>query len=142
MIPIVKEYLGLLEDQKVIEKELKRCFEDYKKIRNRLQERKKPLDTRLQKLEEDLKKSILAQNLRGVKYKQYIVAIEEKSAYKPPLEKIIEALENNPVEHYSHDKKMLAKIIADAVKKKCKQTKGKDKNDLSGLCIKIKSVNT
>lgn len=142
MIPYVREYLGLKDDQKGIDVELKRLFDDYKKQRTRLLERKRPIDTRLDFLETHLKQMIHTQNLRGVRYKQYIVALEEKPLFKPQMDKIIDALENNPIEQYSHDKKTLARIIADAVKKKCKLATATNKNDLSKFCIRIRHTPT
>jgi len=122
MVPLVREYIGLSEDKKVIDKELKRCYMDYKKQKERLMEKRKPVETRFKELEKIIKKIIIKKDLPGVKYKNYIFTIEEKVVYKPPVDKIIETLERNPVEHFAHDKKTLAKMIVDAVKKKTRNT--------------------
>jgi hypothetical protein len=95
---------------------------EYKARRDRLLEKRKPVQDRLIKVEDVLKKTILQQKLPGVKYKQYIFTLDKKPVFKHPAEKIMEALENNPLEHYGNDKKALARIIADAVKKKSRKT--------------------
>ena len=122
MIPYVREYLGLMDEKKTMDTEIKRCFMEYKARRDRLLEKRKPVQDRLIKVEDVLKKTILQQKLPGVKYKQYIFTLDKKPVFKHPAEKIMEALENNPLEHYGNDKKALARIIADAVKKKSRKT--------------------
>jgi hypothetical protein len=137
MIPLVREYLGLLEDKQGIDTELKRCFEEYKKVRNRILDRKNPLDRRIRAAEIDLIKMLLRLNLRGVKYQKHTISLDERPVFKQSIDKIIDALENNPLEHYENDKKTLARIINDAVKKKCRNNI--DKNDPASLCIRVKN---
>lgn len=137
MIPLVREYLGLLQDKHSIDMELKRTFEEYKKIRNRIMDRKSPIDERIRSTETDLIKTLLRLNLRGVKYQKQTISLDERPVFKQPIDKIIEALENNHLEHYENDKKTLARIINDAVKKKCRNNI--DKNDPANLCIRVKN---
>lgn len=124
MVPYVREYLGLLRDREVMEHEIKRCFSDYKKTREKLMTKKKPIDDRFGQLEEVIKRTIHHQNLPGVKYKNYIFSLEEKTLYKRPEDKIAEALERN--QNMTNDKKTLAKLIADAVKRKCRRVSDGD----------------
>lgn len=139
MVPYVREYLGLLNDRVVMEEEVKRCFTEYKKTREKLMAKKKPLDERFQKLEELLKKTILHQKLPGVKYKNYIFTLEEKTLYKKPEDKIAETLERNA--HFTQDRKVLARLIADAVKKKCRRPSGEnDGNDTQHMVLKIREL--
>ena len=56
MVPYVREYLGLLRDKEVMEHEIKRCFSDYKKTREKLMTKKKPIDDRFGHVEEIIKK--------------------------------------------------------------------------------------
>lgn len=140
MVPYVREYLGLLDDIAVMDSEIKRCFLEYKDRRERLLAKKKPFADRFQKVEEIIKKTIHHRKLPGVKYKNYIFTMEEKTLYKRPEDKIIEALERNPIEHFAHDRKTLAKLIADAVKKKCRRTPG-GKDDYHNMTLKIREIN-
>lgn len=142
MIPIVREYLGLLEEKNTIDAELKRCFNEYKVQRDKLLQKRRPVDGHLDRVEESLKKAIMAQQLPGVKYKHYIITVEERPIYKPPAEKIIEVLEKNPIEHFTHDKKALARIIADAVKKKIRDTSDDVKKDIKTMGLKIRTLPT
>lgn len=139
MVPYVREYLGLLADIDVMEEEIKRCFLEYKNRREKLLAKKKPLDDRFHKIEEVIKRTIHYQKLPGVKYKNYIFTLEEKIMYKRPEDKIIEALERNPIENFAHDRKTLAKLIADAVKKKCKRVSG-EKTDYQNMALKIREL--
>lgn len=140
MIPFVREYLGLLDEKNMMDAELKRCFNEYKIQRDKLLNKRKPIDEHLERVEEILKKAIMGQKLPGVKYKQYIITLEEKPVYKPQAEKIIEVLETNPIEHFTHDKQALARIIADAIKKKIRDTSDKMKKDIKTLGIKIRTI--
>lgn len=138
MIPYIREFLGLMEDKKKVDGEIKRCFQDYKKQRDRLLEKKKPIEDRFRALEDILKTTILQQKLPGVKFKQYIFSLDKKPVFKHPTEKIMDALENNPLEHY--DRKTLACIIADAIKKKTRRDSvGQDDPSLLELKIRILS---
>lgn len=137
MVPYVREYLGLLEDIQVLDNEIKRCFLEYKNRRDKLMQKKKPFDDRFQKIEEIIKQTIHQQKLPGVKYKHYIFTLEPKTLYKRPEDKIIEALERNPLEHFKHDRKTLAKLIADAVKKKARHITN-EKHDCANMCLKIR----
>lgn len=138
LVPYVREYLGLIEEKNVLDAEMKRCIEDYKKIRERLLNKRRPIHDRVEKLEDILKRTIVSQKLPGIKYKQYVFTIEEKPIYKPSIDKIVDALNHNPIEHFSNDKKTLAKIIADAVKKKIRDHS--DKNDLSNMTLKTRII--
>ena len=120
MVPFVREYLGLLEDIQVIDEEVKRCFIEYKSRREKLMAKKKPLDDRFNKIEDIIKRTIHHRKLPGIKYKHFIFTLEPKKLYKRPEDKIIDALERNPIENFTHDRKTLARLIADAVKKKCR----------------------
>lgn len=140
MVPYVREYLGLLTDIEVMEEEIKRCFMEYKNRREKLIAKKKPLDDRFKKIEEVIKRTIHYQKLPGVKYKNYIFTLEERTMYKRPEDKIIDALERNPIENFTHDRKTLAKLIADAVKKKCKRVSGGEKTDYQDLTLKIREL--
>ena len=142
MIPFVREYLGLLEEKNTIDAELKRCFSEYKIQRDRLLNKKKPVDGHLERVENTLKKAIIGQKLPGVKYKHYIITLEERPVYKPPADKIIEVLEMNPLEHFTHDKKALARIIADAIKKKIRDNSDGLKKDIKTMCLKIRTLPT
>jgi len=142
MIPVVREYLGLLEEKNTIDAELKRCFHEYKIQRDKLLHKRKPVDSHLDRVEDVLKKAILAQELPGVKYKQYIITVEERPVFKPPADKIIEVLENNPIEHFTHDKKALARIIADAVRKKVRDMSDSSKKNVKTLALKIRTLPT
>lgn len=138
LVPYVREYLGLLEDKKVIDSELKRCLDDYRRTRDRLLKKKNPIESRFNKVEETLKNTIIQQKLPGVKYKQYIFTIEEKAVYKPQIDKIMDALHSN--EHFSQDKKALAKIIANAVKKKVRDNSEEAKKNNKHVGIKIRML--
>lgn len=140
MVPYVREYLGLLEELRTMEEEIKRCFLEYKSRKDKLLLKKKPMSDRFQNVEEVIKKTIHHQKLPGVKYKNFIFTLEEKTLYKRPEDKIIDALERNPIEHYTHDRKTLAKLIADAVRKKCRRTPG-EKNDYRTMALKIRELN-
>ena len=59
MIPYVREYLGLMDEKKTMDTEIKRCFMEYKARRDRLLEKRKPVQDRLIKVEDVLKKTIL-----------------------------------------------------------------------------------
>jgi hypothetical protein len=120
-----------------MEEEIKRCFLEYRHRREKLMTKKKPIADRFQKLEDVIKKTIHLQKLPGVKYKNYIFTLEQKTLYKRPEDKIIDALERNPVEHFAHDRKALARLIADAVKKKCRRNPG-EKNDYHAMMLKIR----
>ena len=102
--------------------------------------KKKPLDHRFQKIEEIIKRTIHHQKLPGVKYKSYIFTLEEKKLYKRPEDKIIDALERNPLENFTHDRKTLAKLIADAVKKKSRHLTSGEKTDLQNMCLRIREL--
>lgn len=138
LVPFVREYLGLLEEKRVLDLELRRCLHDYRKARDRILSKRKPIEERFNKVEEIVKKTIVQQKLPGVKYKQYIFTIEEKPVYKPQIDKITEALDRNPVEHFSHDKKTLAKIIVDAVKKKIRDNSDDVKKNHMNMGLKIR----
>lgn len=137
MIPYVREYLGLMDDKKRMDIEIKRCFSEFKLRRDRLLEKRRPVDERLGKVEEVIKKMIIHQKLPGVKYKQYIFTLDKKPVYKHPTEKIMEALENNPLEQYGNDKKALARIIADAIKKKSRKNDNVDDPSVMELRMRI-----
>ena len=137
MIPYVREYLGLMDDKKRMDVEIKRCFAEFKLRRDKLLEKRKPVDDRLAKVEEVIKKTILHQKLPGVKYKQYIFTLDKKPVFKHPAEKIMEALENNPLEQFGNDKKALARIIDDAVKKKCRKNDNADEPSVMELRMRI-----
>jgi hypothetical protein len=138
MVPYVREYLGLMEDLKVLDAEMKRCLLEYKKRREQLVTKKKPMAERYNQIEEVLKKTIHNQKLPGVKYKNYIFTLEEKVLYKRPEDKIAEALERNPVEHFANDRKTLARLIAQAVKKKCKHQPSTRPCDFNNTTLKIR----
>lgn len=138
LVPYVREYLGLLEEKRVLDLELKRCLHDYRKARDRIMSKRKPIEDRFNKVEDIVKRTIVQQKLPGVKYKQYIFTIEEKPVYKPQIDKITEALDRNPVEHFSHDKKTLAKIIVDAVKKKIRDNSDDVKKNHMNMGLKIR----
>ena len=99
------------------------------------------MDEKFNKIEEVIKKTIHSQKLPGLKYKNYIFTLEEKTLYKRPEDKIAEALEKNPVEHFTNDKKTLARLIAAAVKKKCKRTPIGEKNDYKIMALRIRNLN-
>lgn len=139
MVPYVREYLGLLDDIHVIDEEVKRCFMEYKNRREKLLAKKKPLDDRFNKIEEVIKHTIHHQKLPGVKYKHYVFTLEPKTMYKRPEDKIIDALERNPIENFTHDRKTLARLIADAVKKKCRRHSG-EKHDVKTMMLKIREL--
>lgn len=136
MVPYVREYIGLLRDKEVMEHEIKRCFSDYKKTREKLLHKKKPIDDRFGHVEDILKRTIHQQNLPGVKYKNYIFSLEGKTLYKRPEDKIAEALERN--QNMTNDKKTLAKLIADAVKKKCKRVSDGSNGDYKNMVLRIR----
>lgn len=140
MVPYVREYIGLMTDRDVMEEEIKRCFLEYKSRRDKLMAKKKPLDDRFNRIEDVIKRTIHHQKLPGVKYKNYIFTLEEKTLYKRPEDKIIEALERNPIENFTHDRKTLARLIADAVKKKCKRVSG-ERTDYQNMALKIRELN-
>lgn len=140
MVPYVREYLGLLEEIKVLEDEIKRCFMEYKNTREKLMSKKKPMDERFNNIEEVIKRTIYTQKLPGVKYKNYIFTLEEKIMYKRPEDKIAEALERNPMEQFTNDKKTLARLIAAAVKKKCKRTSNGERNDYKVMALRIRNL--
>lgn len=140
MVPYVREYLGLLEDLNVIHTEMKRCLLEYRNRREKLLTKKKPMDDRFQKIENIIKKTIHSQKLPGVKYKNYIFTLEEKTLYKRPEDKIIDALERNPIENFTHDRKTLAKLIADAVKKKSRHIT-RENPTYHHMTLKIREIN-
>lgn len=121
MVPYVREYLGLQEDLRVLKAEEKRCLAEYQKQRGTIRAKLNPLSERFNQVEETIKKTILHKKLPGIKYKQVVFTLGKKAQYKRPEEKIAEALERNPIEHFAHDRKGLARLLAQAVKKKCKQ---------------------
>ena len=138
MVPYVREYLGLLEDISVIDDEIKRCFTDYKKQREKLLAKKKPMNDRFVKIEDIIKNTIHQQKLPGVKYKHYVFTLEPKTLYKRPEDKIIDALEKNPIENFTHDRKTLAKLIVDAVKKKTRNHTSHEKHDCKNMALRIR----
>jgi len=140
LVPFVREYLGLLEEKKILDSEMKRCLTDYRKLRDKLLHKRRPIEERFTKVENVLKKTIIQQKLPGVKYKQYIFTLEERPVYKPQIEKIVEALDRNPIEHFSHDKKTLAKIIVDAVKKKIRDKSDDAKKNHVNMGLKIRVI--
>ena len=140
MVPFVREYLGLLEDIRVIDEEIKRCFVEYKSRRDKLMSKKKPMDDRFNKIEEVIKRTIHHRKLPGVKYKHFIFTLEPKKLYKRPEDKIIDALERNPIENFTHDRKTLARLIADAVKKKCRSVSSHEKNDYKNMALRIREL--
>lgn len=140
MVPFVREYLGLLEDISVIDDEIKRCFVEYKNRRDKLMAKKKPMDDRFSKIEEIIKRTIHYQKLPGVKYKHYVFTLEPKKLYKRPEDKIIDALERNPIENFTHDRKTLARLIADAVKKKCRTVSSTEKHDCKNMELRIREL--
>jgi hypothetical protein len=138
MIPAVHEYLGLKGEKDRLEEELKRCFQIYKMQRNRLLEKKKPINSRIQELESELKKMMITNNLPGFKFKRYIFSLEEKAVFKPPADKIAEALERTHIENYSHNKKGLANLLADAVKKKVRETSQESRQNMKNMVLKMR----
>lgn len=140
MVPYVREYIGLLEDISVLDDEIKRCFLEYKNRRDKLMMKKKPLDDRFNKIEDIIKQTIHHQKLPGVKYKHYVFTLEPKTLYKRPEDKIIDALERNPIENFTHDRKTLARLIADAVKKKCRSVPSNERHDYKNMCLKIREL--
>jgi hypothetical protein len=138
LVPYVREYLGLMEDKKVLDAEVKRRQAEYRKSRDALLQRLKPLEKRLHKVEDVLKQTIINEKLPGIKYKHYIFTIEEKAVYKHNVDKIVEALNTNPIEHFSHDKKTLAKIIADAVKKKARDNSDEVRKNHENMGLRIR----
>lgn len=140
LVPYVREYLGLLEDKNVLEKELKRCLHDYRKVRDNLIQKLKPVEKRFHKVEDVLKRTIVRERLPGLKYKNCIFTIEERPVYKQNVDKIIEALNTNPIEHYGSDKKMFAKIIADAVKKKCRDNSEEVRKNYQNMGLKVRVI--
>lgn len=140
MVPFVREYLGLLEDIRVVDEEIKRCFLEYRGRREKLMAKKKPMDDRFSRIEEIIKQTIHSRKLPGVKYKQYLFTLEPKTLYKRPEDKIIDALERNPIENFTHDRKTLARLIADAVKKKCRNVSSHDKHDCKNMALRIREL--
>lgn len=140
MVPYVREYLGLMEDLRVLDAEVKRCLAEYRSRREKLLSKKKPLSDRFNQIEEVLKRTIHTQKLPGVKYKNFIFVLEKKVPYMRPEEKIAKALERNPVEHFANDRKGLARLLAQAVKKKCKQQPSEHHNDLRNTALKIREL--
>jgi hypothetical protein len=138
MVPYVREYLGLLDEKKVLETEYKRIQQEFKDRKRRIVDKMKPLEERFYEVEGMLKQLIMSQKLPGVKYKQFIFTLEEKPVYKPPMQKIKDALEKNPIEHYQHNKQALAQIIADAMKRKVRDNSYEVKNSPSAMCLKIR----
>lgn len=141
MVPYVREYLGLLEDRRHIENELKRCMMEYRNQRKKLLEKKKPMDDRFQKIEDIIKRTILHEKLPGVKYKHHIFTLEPKTLYKKPEDKIIDALERNPIENFTNDRKTLARLLADAVKKKTKRVSLEERQDYRNMILRIRDLN-
>ena len=129
MVPYVREYLGLMEDLRVLDAEVKRCLAEYRSRREKILTKRKPLADRFNRIEEVLKRTIHTQKLPGVKYKNFVFVLNKKASYMRPEEKIAKALERNPVEHFANDRKGLARLIAQAVKKKCKQQPSDDFKD-------------
>lgn len=138
MIPYVKEYLGLLEEKRLMETEMKRAHYEFKERKKKMMEKMEPVKERFDKVEMMLKKLIMTQKLPGVKYKQYIFTLEEKPVFKDPMEKIKEALEKNPVERFQHNRQALAQIIADSVKRKVRDHSVEVKTNPSTMCLKIR----
>jgi hypothetical protein len=139
MVPYVREYLGLLEDINVIDDEIKRCFMEYKNRREKLMAKKRPMDDRFNKIEEVIKRTIHYQKLPGVKYKNYVFTLEPKAIYKRPEDKIIDALERNPIENFTHDRKTLARLIADTLKKKSRHSSS-EKIDYKSMALRIREL--
>lgn len=129
MVPYVREYLGLMEDLRVLDAEVKRCLAEYRSRREKILTKRKPLADRFNRIEDVLKRTIHTQKLPGVKYKNFVFVLNKKTSYMRPEEKIAKALERNPVEHFANDRKGLARLIAQAVKKKCKQQPSDDFKD-------------
>jgi hypothetical protein len=140
MVPFVREYLGLLEDIQVIDEEVKRCFMEYKVRREKLMAKKKPMDDRFHKIEDIIKRTIHHRKLPGIKYKHFIFTLEPKKLYKRPEDKIIDALERNPIENYTHDRKTLARLIADAVKKKCRSVSSSERHECQNMILRIREL--
>lgn len=140
MVPFVREYLGLLEDIQVIDEEVKRCFIEYKSRREKLMAKKKPLDDRFNKIEDVIKRTIHHRKLPGIKYKHFIFTLEPKKLYKRPEDKIIDALERNPIENFTHDRKTLARLIADAVKKKCRNVSSNERHECKNMILRIREL--
>jgi len=139
MVPYVREYLGLLEDINVIDDEIKRCFMEYKNRREKLMAKKRPMDDRFNNIEEVIKRTIHYQKLPGVKYKNYVFTLEPKAIYKRPEDKIIDALERNPIENFTHDRKTLARLIADTLKKKSRHSSC-EKIDYKSMALRIREL--
>lgn len=140
MVPFVREYLGLLEDIQVIDDEIKRCFLEYKSRREKLMAKKKPMDDRFNQIEDVIKRTIHHRRLPGIKYKHFIFTLEPKKLYKRPEDKIIDALERNPIENFTHDRKTLARLIADAVKKKCRNVSSSERNECKNMILRIREL--
>lgn len=140
MVPYVREYLGLLDEKKRLDTENKRLQNDFRERKKRILDKIKPVEERFEEVEKILKHLIMSQKLPGVKYKQYIFTLEEKPLYKPPMEKIKDALENNPLEHYQHNKQALAQIIADAMKRKVRDNSLETKQNPKAMCLKIRTL--
>lgn len=140
MVPYVREYLGLKEDLRVLDAEVKRCLVEYQKQREKLLAKKKPLFDRFNQVEEVIKRTIHSKQLPGVKYKHYVFTLGKKAQYKRPEEKIAEALERNPIEHFAHDRRGLARLLAQAVKKKCKQQPSPQHNDYANTVLLIRDL--
>lgn len=140
MVPYVREYLGLMEDLRVLDAEVKRCLVEYRNRREKLMTKRKPLADRCSQVEDVLKRTIHHKKLPGIKYKQYLFTLEKRVVYKRPEEKIAEALERNPVEHFAHDRKGLARLLAQAVKKKCKQQPSDQHHDYQNTLLKIQQL--
>lgn len=142
MVPFVREYLGLQQEKKTFEAELKRLQTEFRDRKNKMIEQIKPINERFAQVENKLKNLIMSQNLPGVKYKQYIFTLEEKAVFKSSMEKIKDALENNPLEHYQHNKQAFAQILADSLKRKVRDNSSEVKKDPGSMCLKIRVIPT
>lgn len=136
MVPYVREYLGLLEDIAVIDAEIKRCLVEYRKRREALLQKKKPMDDRFRKVENTIKKTIHDQKLPGIRFKNVVFTIEEKVSYKQPEDKIRETLERNPIQN---DSKTLAKLLAEAIRKKCRRVHNGDGARYEDMVLRVRS---
>ena len=140
MVPFVREYLGLLDEKKILETEYKRLQNEFRERKKRVVDKMKPLEERFEEVEKMLKHLIISQKLPGVKYKKFIFTLEEKPVYKPPMEKIKEALENNPLDQFQHNTQALAQIIADAMKRKVRDNSSEVKQHPKAMCLKIRII--
>ena len=135
MIPLVREYLGLLDDKKKMDAEIKRLVDEIRKMKKKMEEKSRPIENRMKTVGDTIKKTILHHGLPGVKYNGFIFYLEKKPVFDNPAEKIARALENNP--DHNNDKKTLARIIADALKKKTRKKNVEDAPENMDLKIRI-----